>query len=371
MKKVCILQNGMYYGGTDVFVLNLVKGLVKDNYQVIVILSVDNSIVTPRETELAEVGAVIKKTEGLNKGIKYKIKHLKKLYRLLKEEKPDVFQSNIDLFNGPNMLIAWLAKVPIRECHSHNSQQDRELSEGRTLAVRIYQRIMREMCWKFSNRRCGCSGIAMDFLFGEKWKNDEHSKVVHNGIDFSGYQKLLNVEKKRSEMGLKRQYNICTVGRISYQKNPLFIVDVMNQLFKTRDDCDFVWVGSGDMEEQVRERISEYGISDRMHLLGNREDVPEVLRSMDLFFLPSYFEGLGIVLIEAQAAELPCITATTIPVESNCGSLLYISLEKPITVWAQAISDVLDKKIKLKVDQEKLNKYSIDCMVKEMEEVFE
>ena len=172
-------------------------------------------------------------------------------------------------------------------------------------------------------------------------------------------------------MGLKRQYNMCTVGRISYQKNPLFIVDVMNQLFKTRDDCDFVWVGSGDMEEQVRERISEYGISDRMHLLGNREDVPEVLRSMDLFFLPSYFEGLGIVLIEAQAAELPCITATTIPVESNCGSLLYISLEKPITVWAQAISDVVDKKIKVKVDQEKLNKYSIDCMVKEMEEVFE
>lgn len=371
MKKVCILQNGMYYGGTDVFVLNLVKGLVRDNYQVMVILSVDNSIVTPRETELADAGAVVKKTEGLNKGIIYKIKHLIKLYSLLKKERPDVFQSNIDLFNGPNMLVAWLACIPIRECHSHNSQQGRELDQGRTLAVRIYQKMMRWMCWKFSNRRCGCSGIAMDFLYGEKWKSDKYSRVIHNGIDFSDYLKDLDLEKKKRELDLKRKYNICTVGRMSYQKNPLFIVDVMNALFELRNDCDFIWIGSGDMEQEVRNRIDKFGIAERMHLLGNRHDVPELLRSMDMFFLPSYFEGLAIVLIEAQAADLPCVTTTTTTPESNCGSLLYIPLEESVAVWAQKISDVLDGKIELKADPKKLNKYSIECMVKEMEEVFE
>lgn len=371
MKKICILQNGMYYGGTDVFVLNLVKGLVQDGHQVIVVLPLDSSTVTPREAELVEIGATIKKTEGLQNGVIHKLRHLKRLYQLLKTEKPDVFQANIDLFNGPNMLVAWLAGIPIRECHSHNSQQDRELAQGRTLAIRVYQKMMRWMCWKFSNRRCGCSGIAMDFLFGEKWKSDKYSRVIHNGIDFSDYLRDLNLEKKKRELDLKRKYNICTVGRMSYQKNPLFIVEVMNALFELRNDCDFIWIGSGDMEQEVRNRIDKFGIAERMHLLGNRHDVPELLRSMDMFFLPSYFEGLAIVLIEAQAAGLPCVTTTTTPPESNCGSLLYIPLEKSEIVWAQKISDILDGKIKLEVDPVKLNKYSIECMVKEMEEVFE
>ena len=370
MKKICILQNGMYFGGTDVFVLNLVRGLIRDGYEVLVILSLDEDKVTPKERELLELGARIVKTSALEE-VKSKINHLRKLYRILKEEKPDVFQTNIDLFNGPNLLVSWLAKVPIRECHSHNSQQDRELSQGRTFAIRIYQRIMRWMCWKFSNRRCGCSNDAMNFLFGNKWKNEKHSRIIHNGIVLLKFQPQKNILEKRKELDLKKRYNICTVGRISYQKNPLFIVDVLNELFKIRNDCDFLWIGSGDLESQVHERISKYGISDRIHFLGNRDDVFAILPSMDVFFLPSNFEGLGIVLIEAQAAGLPCVASNVVPKEANCGSIMYISLDEQVAVWAKKLSDVLDKKIELNVNQEKIDKYSIENMVKEMEEVFE
>ena len=125
------------------------------------------------------------------------------------------------------------------------------------------------------------------------------------------------------------------------------------------------------MESQVHERISKYGISDRIHFLGNRDDVFAILPSMDVFFLPSNFEGLGIVLIEAQAAGLPCVASNVVPKEANCGSIMYISLDEQVAVWAKKLSDVLDKKIELNVNQEKIDKYSIENMVKEMEEVFE
>lgn len=370
MKKICILQNSLNYGGTDTFVINLCEGLIKSGYDVTVVLSVDKDIAGPRLHDLQATGAHLVWTCSL-KNVKAKLRHLSLLYKELKKSKYDVFQTNIDLFNGPNIFIAWLAGVPCRECHSHNSQQAKELQDGRTLSVRLYQKIMRWLCWTFSNRRGGCSGIAMDFLFGDKWKNDIHSKVVHNGIDFSEYRKPFDRNKKKKEIGLKRKYNICTVGRISYQKNPLFIVDVMNELFAMREDCDFVWIGTGDMEDQICEKIDAYNISERMHMLGQRSDVPEILRCSDMFFLPSYFEGLAIVLIEAQAAGLPCITTTTTPTESNCGALLYLSLEESASFWARKLSDILDGKIKLKVDSAKLDEYSIGYMVREMRTLFE
>lgn len=370
MKKICILQNSISYGGTDTFVINLCEGLIKDGYNVTVVLSMDEKAPGPRLNDLKATGASIVWTCSLS-STKAKLKHLSLLYKELKKGKYDVFQTNIDLFNGPNMLVAWLAGVPVRECHSHNSQQGKELQVGRKLSVRLYQGIMRWLCWNYSNRRGGCSGIAMDFLFGDKWKTDSHSKVVHNGIDLSAYRCLFDIENKKRELGLTKKYNICTVGRIDYQKNPLFIVDVMNELFKIRNDCDFVWVGVGEQKTEVRRKINEYQIADRMYMLGSRTDVPEILRSSDLFFLPSFFEGLAIVLIEAQAAGLPCVTTTTTTTESNCGSLLYLPLEEPAPFWAEKLSDVLDGKIELNVEPTKLDEYSVDHMVQEMEDLFQ
>ena len=367
-KKICILQNSLNFGGTDTFVISLCEGLIKDGYKVTVALSIDKEAAVPRLNDLQATGANTVWTCSL-RSFKAKLRHFFLLYKELKKDKYDAFQANIDLFNGPNMFIAWLAGIPIRECHSHNSQQGRELQIGRKMSIKLYQNIMRWLCWTFSNRRSGCSEIAMDFLFGNRWKKDAYSRVVHNGVDFSEFRRPFDRNEKKKELGLKKKYNICTVGRIAYQKNPIFIVDVMNELFSMREDCDFVWVGTGDMENLIREKIHAYDISDRMHMLGQRSDVSEILRCTDMFFLPSYFEGLAIVLIEAQAAGLPCVTATTTPPESDCGSLLYLPLEKSAHFWAQKLSDILDKKIELKVSPEKLDKYSEDNMIKEMEEL--
>lgn len=370
MKKICILQNSMTFGGTDTFVINLCKGLIQDGYDVTVILSVDEQEELPREHELLSTGIRVVKTCHL-RGFKSKLRHLRLLYKELKKESYSVFQTNIDLFNGPQMFVAWLAGVPIRECHSHNSEQGREMIDGRSLPIIVYQKIMRWLCWTFSNRRGGCSELALDFLCEGNWKKDSKAKVIHNGIDFQEYQKEFIVEEKKAELGLHNKFNISTVGRISFQKNPEFLLDVFNEICKEREDIDLVWCGKGEEEEHICLKTQEYGLESRVHLLGARSDIPEILRCTDLFFLPSRFEGLGIVLVEAQAANLPCVMSDVIPKAVDCGLCLSLSLDLEKKMWAKEMTKILDKGTDMHLDIGKLNEYSIEHMVKEMEDLFE
>lgn len=368
-KKVCILSNDLKRGGTDTFVVNLINEL-NDNYDVTLVLSINSERTAIRENDAIKAGAKIIKTCDL-KGMNGRIKHLVKLYQILKNGDFDVFQTNIDLFNGPNLLVAWLAGIRIRVCHSHNSRQGRELVLGKTLFVRVYQYIMKKLCWHFSNRRCGCSELAMDFLYDDKWKKDEKSFVINNGIDIDLFKHHYNTFKIKNELKLSAKYNILTVGRIDEQKNPLFIVEVFNALCRQRDDCDLIWVGKGKMEIEVRETLKRYNIQDRVHMLGLRHDVPEIMNCCDLFLFPSAFEGLGIVLIEAQAANLPCIVSDVVPREADCGGCKFLSLDENSNTWGREISKVLDGDTKLNVNENKLNKFSIQNMAYQMKVVFD
>lgn len=369
-KKVCILQNGLARGGTDTFVVNLCRGLDKQKFDIIVV----NPSLKPesliREAEVLAEGCKILRTSPLA-GFKSKLKHFCRLYRILKDEKVDIFHTNVDLFNGPQLFVAWLAGVPMRICHSHNGNQQKALVQGQTMMIRIYQRVMRWMCWIFSNRRLGCSEIAMEFLFqGHNWKHDKYPIVINNGIDLEVYRKQIDIEAKKKDLGLTAKYNIVTVGRIIPQKNPLFIANSFVELCKLRDDCDFVWVGDGPLKMECEDIFRKNGVLNRVHFLGQRADVNEILQCCNLFFMPSSFEGLGIVIIEAQAAGLSCLVSTEVPQEANCGACLYKSLDDTIENWADTMLRILDEKIKLGVDEPKIEQFSVAHMVSQMEQVF-
>lgn len=371
-KKICILSNGLWRGGTDTFVVNLVKGLNKDRYDISVVLSISDEWLAAREPEVIAAGAKTFRTWGITgKGLKGRFKHLCLLYKYLKREKPDVFQTNIDLFNGPNLFVARLAGVPIRICHSHNSMQEREASGGRNIAVSAYQGLMRWMCWFFSNRRAGCSEEALDFLFEHKWKSDTKALVVNNGIEIKRFRTGVNRKEKERELGVQKHYHILTVGRLSPQKNPRMIAECFVDLCKMRQDCDLIWVGIGDMENQLKEFLKEHDVLDRVYFLGTRDDVNELMQISDLFLFPSLFEGLGIVLIEAQAAGLPCLVSDTVPQMVDCGGCEFLSIQKEPLVWAESISRILDGEKQFNIEENKLQKYSIEYMVSQMETLFD
>lgn len=369
-KKLYILQNGLARGGTDTFVVNLCRGLDKHEYDIVVI----NPSIKPdsliREPEIIAAGCKIMRTSPLT-GILSKFKHFYRLYKILKKGKADIFHTNVDLFNGPQLFVAWLAGVPMRVCHSHNGNQQKALVQGPTLMIRVYQSIMRWMCWHFSNRRLGCSEIAMDFLYkGHNWNHNRYPIIINNGIDLDLYSKRNDPFVVKRDLGFTAKYHIVTVGRIIPQKNPIFIANTFVELCKSRNDCDLVWVGDGPMKHDCELIFKEAGFLNRVHFLGQRSDVVEILQSCDLFFMPSSFEGLGIVLIEAQAAGLPCLASTEVPHEANCGACLYKSLDEKTKNWVNMMNDILDKNIIMELNETKLQKFSIHYMVEQMHRVF-
>lgn len=369
-KKVCILQNGLARGGTDTFVVNLCREIDKDKFTIIVVNPSNKPEHLLREPEVLATGAKIIHTSPLS-GLNSMIKHFWMLYHILKDNKIDIFQTNIDLFNGPNLFVAWLAHVPIRCCHSHNTMQQKSIVHGMTLSIRIYQILMKWMCWTFSNRRCGCSEAAMDFLYtGKNWHQDRYPSIIYNGIDLERFRKKINVNEKKRELGLTSKYHIITVGRIIPQKNPLFIAETFSELCKIRNDIDFVWVGIGNLEEESRKLLESYGVLEKVHFLGVRSDVNEILHCCNLFYLPSSFEGLGIVLIEAQAAGLACLASDVVPSEANCGAVHYLSLNADKKVWALTMSDIIDGNYSLKTDENKIELFSTKHMAEQMTQVF-
>lgn len=369
MKKICLLNHGLASGGTDSFVLTLAKGLIKDGYDVTIAMAVDpDSPPQFREAEAIAMGAKIYKTSDLG-GIKKILQHCKRLYQFLKAEKFDVFHANMDLFNGFNMLVAWLAGVPVRVCHSHNSQSQYEANTGKHFVVNVYRTIMRAFLWSFSNRRCGCSEMAMDYLFQGRWKNDVNSCVVYNGVDFSrfvydGFDKA----QKKKELGLPQNKLIITVGRFAEQKNPMFTIQVMKELHKRRPELHLIWIGDGEMRTKME---SEIGSGGYIHLLGTQKNVNDYLRCADLFLMPSLFEGLPIAPIEAQAANLPCVLSDSITQQVNIGMCRFISLNMGTAAWASVICDILDGKTSLAIDEEKRVRFDQNYMVKSVEQIYE
>ncbi len=166
--------------------------------------------------------------------------------------------------------------------------------------------------------------------------------VIRNGIDIRRFSDVAkSKEEKRREIGVPEDaYVIGQVGRFTYQKNPEFTVSVFAKLLKKREDACLLLVGRGNQEADLRRQIRQLGIEEHVRVLVSRDDIPELLKTMDVFILPSRFEGFGIVLIEAQASGLPCVVSDNVPSQVYQNErIMRLSLDDPIDDWVDALVD--------------------------------
>lgn len=365
--RVCILQNGFRHGGTDTFVINLCTGIDREKFDITIVNPENEEAKNVLQYKIENLGIKVIHTAGFN-SLSKKIKHLFQLYRILRKGQFNVFHSNIDLFNGPQLLVAKLAGIPNRICHSHNTAQGKFL-ESPTFILKFYQKLMKWLCWNCSTSQIGCSKEALEFLFTKKpWIKQEINPIIHNGIDLNKYYSKIDIKAKKKELGLFKSRNILTVGRIFDQKNPEFIINVFNKYCAKDDNCDLVWVGIGEKLPIIMQMANQFGIQDRVHFLGSRDDVADIMKCCDLFLLPSKFEGLGIVLIEAQASGLNCLASDVVPKLANCGGVGFLSLNDPINIWCNRIEDEL--KYRHHIDRQKLEEFSIERMVNQVEQFY-
>lgn len=167
-------------------------------------------------------------------------------------------------------------------------------------------------------------------------------KVIKNGIyseRFAWNPETRN--KVRKEFKFDDAFVLGNVARFEEQKNHSFLIEVFNEVQKTQPNVILLLIGKGTLEPQIRKQVSKLGLDDKVVFAGLRSDVNELLQAMDAFVLPSHFEGLGIVNIEAQAAGLPCfVSAKVVPPEAKVTDLLhYIPLDAGAKEWALQILD--------------------------------
>ena len=148
-----------------------------------------------------------------------------------------------------------------------------------------------------------------------------------------------NVRREaRAQLGIDGELVLGHVGRFQYQKNHPYLLEVFAKVCQRRPDASLLLLGEGEDRSAMEEKCRQLGIADRVHFLGNRRDAERFYQAMDFFLLPSFFEGLPGVLVEAQAAGLRCIVSDTVTKEAKATDLVtYLSIEEPPARWAEEI----------------------------------
>ena len=363
MKKICIINHGLASGGTDAFVINILKNIDRAKFTVDLFLAVNpdsNSQFREEEAKqyLNELSGNIYKIGDLGTASE-KVNYVKNLYRAFKKNGPyDVVHSNMDLFNGVNLAIAKFAGIKSRISHSHTSKSQYEERTNKHLLTKIYRSIMQLFIINFSTVKLGCSENSSKYLYGKQY-SDSH--IIYNGI---------SLEKFTQDSIPDSITKIITVGNLINVKNPFFIIDIIEQLVSIRTDFRFLWIGVGELEEEIIKRVRQKNLDNYINMLGKRNDVDKLLGNSSIFLMPSFFEGLSIALVEAQASNLTCIVSDRITKEADCGMCEFLPLEKGAEYWAQVIDDYLSGRKCKKLDRELLSRFDEKKTIKELEDIY-
>ena len=183
-----------------------------------------------------------------------------------------------------------------------------------------------------------CSKAAGEFYYGKKAVESGLVKVIYNAIDLEKYKFNKSIRNKvRKELNLENKFVVGHIGRMAPQKNQLFLLRVFAEVKKEKKDAVLLMVGDGPLRSEIENEILKLGLTDSVILLGVRNDVPNLLMAMDVFVLPSFYEGLPVVCVEAQACGLKCVLSNSITRETDMGGSNYLSLKDSYKKWASII----------------------------------
>ena len=232
--------------------------------------------------------------------------------------------------------MARVAGVPVRIIHCHNARS------GDTALKKIRNDLLFKLLPFCANVRCACSETAAQFLFGtqsDRVKYPYH--LVRNALSPEQYRFRREVrEETRKNLGITEGcFVVGHIGRMCPQKNHAFLLKIFAAFYARHRNARLMLVGNGELQESLRAQALELIPEEAVLWLGVRNDVPALLQAMDVFVLPSLYEGLPLVALEAQASGLPCLLSENITKETDIvsGLVHHVSLRKTPAEWASLI----------------------------------
>jgi glycosyltransferase involved in cell wall biosynthesis len=229
------------------------------------------------------------------------------------------------------MLPLKLAKkygIKVRIIHSHNTKANKPI-------YGIIHKYNVKRVHKYANVFYACGMLAGKWMF-----KDKNFEVINNAIDINKFAFECHIRNRvREELQISETTIVIGhVGRFEEAKNHIFLLEVYYKYLEKNSDAKLLLVGTGSQETMIKEKVRELNIEDKVIFLGARDDVNCIYQAMDIFLLPSLFEGFPFVLVEAQTNGLPCIVSNNVSEECAVTDLVHsLSLEESVDVWADAV----------------------------------
>lgn len=359
--RVAHIMGKMISGGVESVVMNYYRNIDKDKIQFDFIVDEDSTHI-PHE-EIESMGGRVILVPPYQKITSY-IKVLKDIF---KENEYRIVHSHLNVLSIFPLYAAKKSNVPIRIAHSHSTSNKKEWKKN------VLKSLLKPFSKINATHYFCCSELAGRWLFGSNTYDKGEVTLINNAIDTKSFVYDENIRKKiRNELKISdNKLVIGHIGRFVDQKNHDFLVDIFSEIHKYNNDSILILVGEGPLQEKIKEKVNYLNLNESVKFLGVRNDVNELYQAMDLFIFPSLYEGLGMVLIEAQLSGLPCLVSSEVPKEAKITNVLeFLNLNDDIGTWVKKAINLSG--IKRKQHLDKVNKagYNIEIESKKLEKKY-
>lgn len=360
--RVAQIMGKMLGGGVESVVMNYYRNIDRAKVQFDFIVDADSTRIPKAEIEA--LGGQVFTIPPYQQVIPYH----RELVSLLRREQYPIVHSHINVLSVFPLFAAKRAGIPVRIAHSHSTAGKGEfLRNAMKYALRPFSKT-------FATHYCACAKHAGKWLFGSRAMKKGEVHIFHNAIDLDSFCFCKQTRAEvRQELGLPDGLVVGHVGRFMHQKNHKFLIEIFYELLKQRPDAVLLLIGEGPLRKEAEMLVSQLGIADHVRFLGQRADAGRLYQAMDLFLFPSFYEGLAVVCIEAQTANLPCLVSDQVAQETDIlGSMDFFPLDSDAKNWADEGLQLLAKSGEREDCGERMRAagYDIRRAAKELEEYY-
>lgn len=363
--KVLYFVDRLRHGGIQQLLIEILKHIDKEKVQLDVLVF-DDGEKYPLEEEVKKLGINLYKIDGWIKSPFSYIKQKNVLDKFYKEHH-DYKAVHLNS-SSKNFFVLKEAKkfgIPIRIAHAHNVG----FQTKNKIKIKIGN-ILKKQLIKNATDYFACSKLAGEWLFGDEIIKTNKFKVIHNAVDYNKFKFNIDARNRiRNELNIDDSCILFgNVGRFTNQKNHTFLIDIFKEIHKNNKNTKLILIGIGEKEEEIKQKVTNLGLKDDVIFAGFKNNANEYMSVIDAFLMPSLYEGLPVVGVEAQASGIPCFISKDVVTNEVkiADNVKFISLQEPAKKWAD---EILSSDLQRKNNKEKLKNagYFIDDMVVELE----
>lgn len=345
-------------GGVESVVMNYYRHIDRNKIQFDFVCDNDSTDIPYKEIE--ELGGKVILIPPYQKIFKYH----KELKKVLENENYKIVHSHLNALSVFSLYAAKCAGIPIRIAHSHSTTNKVEWKKN------FIKQILRPFAKVFATDYMCCSELAGRWLFGNREYDSGNVYLLNNAIDLEKFKYDENTRNKiRKSLNIRENdFAIGHIGRFVEQKNHSFLIDIFKEISNKKVNSKLILIGQGKLEDVIKEKVKMLNLTGKVEFIGQVLNTNEMYQAFDAFVLPSLYEGLPVVGIEAQASGVSCFFSDNITSEAKIlENVFFLSNKESPEVWANGIISKSKKKREDTISEMTKRNFNINVEAKKLE----